>query len=58
MKPTLDNGFGGRSYELPKKMIKPLRAPRKLSKEAKENLTARLSKARQQKSNTGEKSLE
>ncbi len=42
LKPVMDNGFGGRSYELPKKMIKPPRAPRKLSNSAKKKLAERL----------------
>jgi len=37
LKPVMDNGFGGREYELPKKMIKPPRATRKLSDYAKKN---------------------
>ncbi|MEE9521111.1 MAG: hypothetical protein V3V43_05355, partial [Dehalococcoidales bacterium] len=31
LKPVMDNGFGGKEYELPKSRIKPPRAPRKLS---------------------------
>ena len=42
LKPVVDNGFGGRSYELPKKLIKPPRAPRKLSESAKKKLFERL----------------
>ncbi len=42
LKPLYDNGFGGREYELPKKMIKPPRAPRKLSDSAKKKLAERL----------------
>ena len=42
LKPIRDNGFGGREYELPKKMIKPPRAPIKLSEEAKAKLAERL----------------
>ena len=38
----MDNGFGGKEYELPKKMIRPPRAPRKLSDSAKKNLVERL----------------
>ncbi len=37
MKSVMDNGFGGKGYEPPKKMIKPPRPPK--------NLSARLSKA-------------
>jgi hypothetical protein len=46
IKPTEDNGFGGRSYELPKKMIRPPRVPRKLSDSAKKKLAERLHRNR------------
>jgi hypothetical protein len=42
LKPLYDNGFGGREYELPKKMIKPPRAPRRLSDSARIKLAERL----------------
>ncbi len=42
LKPVMDNGFGGREYELPKSRIKPPRAPRRLSASAKKNLVERL----------------
>ena len=42
LKPVMVNSYGGREYELPKKMIKPPRAPRKLSGSAKKKLTERL----------------
>ncbi|MFC1916897.1 hypothetical protein ACFLX1_02065, partial [Chloroflexota bacterium] len=42
LKPLMDNGFGGREYELPKSRIKPPRAPRKLSDSAKKKLGERL----------------
>jgi len=42
LKPVMDNGFGGKDYELPKSRIKPPRAPRKLSDSAKEKLVERL----------------
>lgn len=42
IEPTLDNGFGGKGYEVDKKMIKPPRAPRKLSDSTKKNLVERL----------------
>ena len=42
LKPTLNNGFGGREYELPKSRIKLPRAPRKLSPSAKKGLAERL----------------
>jgi len=38
----MDNGFGGKEYELPKSRIKPPRAPRKLSASAKKKLAERL----------------
>ena len=44
--PVTDNGWGGRSYELPKKMIKPPRAPRKLSDSAKAKLAEQLHRGR------------
>lgn len=37
-----DNGFGGREYVIDKKRIKPPRAPKKLSRETKENLSLRI----------------
>ncbi len=40
------NGFGGRDYELPKKMIKLPRAPRKLSIETRARMAQNLLKAR------------
>ena len=42
LKPTLDNGYGGRGYEIPKKRIRPPRAPVKLSAEARAKLTKRM----------------
>ena len=42
LKPTTDNGFGGKEYELPKSRIKPPRAPKKLSDSDKRKLTERL----------------
>jgi hypothetical protein len=42
LKPVMVNSYGGREYELPKKMIKPPRAPRKLSDSAKQKLAERL----------------
>lgn len=43
---TMDNGFGGKGYQIPKKRIRPPRAPVKLSAEAKAKLTKRLSNSR------------
>jgi len=34
LKPVMDNGYGGREYEISKKRIKPPRAPLKLSTDA------------------------
>jgi len=42
LKPTMDNGFGGREYEIDKKRIRPPRAPVKLSAEARAKLTKRM----------------
>ena len=42
LKPTMDNGFGGKAYEIDKKRIRPPRAPVKLSAEARANLTKRM----------------
>jgi len=46
LKPLSDNGYGGREYEISKKRIKPPRAPKKLSAEAREKLVKRLQAAR------------
>jgi hypothetical protein len=42
LKPIMDNGFGGKEYELPKSRIKPPRAPRRLSDAVKQKLAERL----------------
>ncbi len=42
LKPTLDNGFGGKGYQMDKKRISMPRAPRKLSDSAKRKLAERL----------------
>ena len=42
LKPTLDNGYGGKGYEIDKKRIPMPRAPRKLSASAKKKLAERL----------------
>ena len=42
LKPVMDNSFGGRKYELPKKIIRPPRAPKKLSVSVKKKLADRL----------------
>lgn len=45
-KPVMDNGFGGKEYELPKNYIGLPRAPRKLSDSARKKLTDRLHRKR------------
>jgi len=42
LKPVMDNGFGGKEYELPKSRIKPPKAPRRLSESARKELAERL----------------
>jgi len=42
LKPVMDNGFGGKEYEMPKSRIKLPRAPRKLSDSARKKLAERL----------------
>jgi len=42
LKPAMDNGFGGKAYEIDKKRIRPPRAPVKLSAEARAKLTKRM----------------
>ena len=46
LKPVMDNGFGGKEYELSKSRIKPPRAPRRLSNSAKKKLAQRLHRNR------------
>ena len=46
LKPVMNNGFGGKEYELPKSRIKPPRAPRRLSNSAKKELAERLHRDR------------
>ena len=46
LKPVMDNGFGGREYQLPRSRIKPPRAPRRLSDSARRKLTERLHRNR------------
>lgn len=47
LKPTMDNGFGGKGYQTDKKRIKPPRPPIKLSEKAKAQRAKRLVDARQ-----------
>jgi len=46
LKPTMDNGFGGKEYEIDRKRIRPPRAPVRLSAEARAKLTDRLRQSR------------
>jgi len=50
LKPTIDNGFGGKEYVIDKKRIRPPRAPVKLSAETRKRLAKGLSNGRHQKS--------
>ena len=42
LKPLMDNGFGGKEYEIEKKKIRPPRAPVRLSAEARAKLSKRM----------------
>jgi hypothetical protein len=42
LKPVMDNGFGGKDYEIAKKRIRPPRAPVRLSAETRAKLTKRM----------------
>lgn len=57
LKPTMDNGYGGKQYEVDKKRIRPPRAPRKLSAEAKKKLANGLKRRRQKKQQNQQKRL-
>jgi hypothetical protein len=46
LKPVLDNGYGGREYQLPKALITPPRAKRQYSQETRQKLVARLARMR------------
>ena len=46
LKPLMDNGFGGKEYEVPKSRIRPPRAPRRLSDSARDKLVERLHRNR------------
>ena len=46
LKPTMDNGFGGKEYEIDKKRIRPPRAPIKLSADTRAKLATRLRQSR------------
>jgi len=42
LKPVMDNGFGGKDYEIEKKRIRPPRAPVRLSPEARAKRSERM----------------
>ena len=42
LKPVMDNGFGGKEYQISKKRIKPPRAPIKFSAETKARMAKRM----------------
>lgn len=50
LKPTKDNGHGGREYHIAKKRIRPPRAPVKLSAEQRRKMADRLRRGRRHKS--------
>jgi hypothetical protein len=56
IKPSWDNGFGGKEYRIPKKRIRMPQAPKKLSPEQKEKLARQLSRGRHEKSIISSKS--
>jgi hypothetical protein len=49
LKPIMDNGFGGKEYQIDKKRITMPRTPRKLSQEHKMKSSLGLEKARQKR---------
>ena len=50
IKPSMNNGAGGREYKVPKSRIKPPRAPLQLSAEQRQKLSDRARQAFRQKS--------
>ena len=42
LKPVMDNGFGGKEYEIQKRRIRPPRAPVRLSAETRAKLSKRM----------------
>jgi len=58
LKPVEDNGSGGKTYELPKKVIKPPRARRVVSEENRARMKARLQNARIRSQNSSAESVE
>lgn len=55
LKPTMNNGYGGREYHIPKKRIPLPRAPKKLTAEQRRKLGQRLRASRRQKSSNTSK---
>jgi len=49
LKPTMENGFGGKEYEIDKKRIRPPRAPVRLSDKTRAKLTKRMKDMRQKR---------
>jgi len=49
LKPTMDNGFGGKEYQIEKRRIPMPQAPRKLSAETKRKYAENLRKVRQKR---------
>lgn len=46
LKPVMDNGFGGKEYQLPKGLIPMPRAKRRYSEQTKKKMAARLAQIR------------
>ncbi len=46
LKPTMDNGYGGRSYQLPKSRIRMPQPKKQYSEASRKAMAARLAKAR------------
>ena len=46
LKPVMDNGFGGKEYQLPKGLIPMPRAKRQYSEQTKKKMAARLARIR------------
>ena len=57
LKPVMDNGFGGKSYEVPKKRIRLPVAPRKLSAKARARLVERAKDMRQKRNLSAKTSI-
>ncbi len=46
LKPVMDNAYGGKEYQLPKKLIRPPRVPLKLPEKVRQERAKRLAGAR------------